>query len=161
MMRLQELTSEADSPTVYHGSSVKITGTMKPPLFVTTSKKGAAWYAQGDHEHVKIYSGKLKVNKPLDIRGDFNLLLDIAADAGVDFTSDDSGFHCDEIEKLGYDAYNPSDLVHLPKVIAEVKERGYDCIHLNDAMLNGFIETYVLLDPDQFEITGTETPTKD
>lgn len=145
--------------TAYHGGGKNVKK-LKPPFFVTTSKKDARWFAveRGDADgNGFIMTGELNVKKPLDlIDGSGPDLLDIARAAGIKFEEDPYFFSQAIADASHYDGTNSSDLIYVPAFQAELKKQGYDSIRLMDVMMNDEIETYVLFNPAQFKVTGAE-----
>jgi hypothetical protein len=136
----------------YHGTSQRFQA-LKFPLFVTTDKGGAQWFAT-ERSHGQggiIISGELNVKNPLKIEdGGYHILLDILNTLGIEFEQHPY-FYCAEIKKFSpYDGANFVDVVFIPLVQRELQKRGYDSVHLFDVLENTSIETYVLFDKSQF-----------
>jgi hypothetical protein len=148
----------------YHGTGKKPTTKLKPPIFVTTQREGAEWYAaeRGNGENGVILVGDLQVKKPFDLRrfDGYEKYLELAKSAGIEFEGMDvhnEQFFCKEIQDHSpYDGTNSSDLVYIPKFQAALKAAGYDSLHMSDVLTNDEIDTYVIFDPSLFKIKRAE-----
>lgn len=158
-MKLNEILNESvKALVVYHGTSKKFKSALKTPLFVTTKKSAAKWYAEnsafGSSSGV-VLKGTLNVHKTLDATDDdYNEMQSIATQAKIKWWMEkDMYFQCDEISKHSpYDGSNPMDLVYIPAFVKELQHRGYDSIHADDGLENGTADTYILFKSSQFVI---------
>jgi hypothetical protein len=134
----------------YHGTSHTNyqESPFRLPLFVTTERDGADWYAE-NHNGL-VLKGTLLLNNVLDFCEGDTSLHDILKLAGIPF-KDTPYFDCPTIAQHSpYDGSNPSDVVYIPEFQKKVIELGYDSIHLWDSLCNYEIDTYILLKPEQF-----------
>lgn len=140
----------------YHGGgSLTADMDLHLPLFVSTTKSGAVWYAQESGNDPTVVKLDVRVKKPLDvINGDVSME-DIARQAGIEF-KEDPYFDCDEITEYGGNHGNPSDLIYIPKFVKALRAAGYDSVKLWDTLENDAIKAYILLDRSQYKILGVQ-----
>jgi len=141
----------------YHGGG-KAIKKLKTPLFVTTSKVDARWFALDRGEDGGfIMTGEVAVKNPLDLtKPSEHSLESIATLAGIEFEEDPYFFSPVIAEFSNYDGTNPIDLVYVPAFQVQLKKLGYDSIYLMDVMTNYEIETYVLFNANQFKVISSE-----
>lgn len=142
----------------YHGGG-KAVKKLKTPLFVTTSKVDARWFAvnKGDDDGGFIMTGEVAVKNPLDLtKPGEHSLESIATLARIEFEEDPYFFSPAIAEFSNYDGTNSIDLVYVPAFQTQLKKLGYDSIYLMDVMTNYEIETYVLFNANQFKVISSE-----
>jgi len=138
---------------VYHGTSGHVSSQLNAPLFLTTNKQGARWYANNRHEKGAILQGDLDPGKVLNVIKDGDEeFLEIAKEAGIKWT-EDPYFKCPEIAKHSvYYGDNWLDMVYIPAFQKELKKNGYDSILAHDVLENTLIKTYIIFDTQRFQI---------
>jgi len=149
-MKLSELLA-------YHGTDKAHETQLKAPLFLTTDRSGARWYAVNRGGAGVIIKGEIEGAKLLNLMNDYDdKFLEMAKKAGIKFSMKPY-FYCAEIKKHSpNDGGNPNDLVYVPKMQAALKAAGYDGIHTSDVLENEEIETIILLDTSKFKTKGHE-----
>lgn len=148
--------------TVYHGTGAVPKTKLKAPLFVTKDPDAAAWFAveRTEKEPGVVLVGELTTPTSKILNGTthqgYDMFLDIAKKAKIKFKQDPY-FDCDEVAKHSpYDGTNVNDLIYIPAMQKKMRELGFTVYRTWDTLSNEEHETYILLDPDDFKITGHE-----
>lgn len=147
------------APIVYHGGS-KLEGELREPVFMTSDKEGAEWYAGergGDNPEIQTID-LAPFKKPAKIKD----MQDIAREMGFETLEDWGEQYDDDVrfepnydivsEHSPYDGTNPMDLIYVPAIREALKERGFDGIMDDDFLENSDIPTFVPLDRSQYKI---------
>lgn len=146
----------------YHGTSHQSyeQSPLRPPFFVTTQKDAAEFYADNQVEPGHVLEGVLRIKNPLDIRFDYDLLFDMIKLSNIPFT-ERPYFDCPTISQhCHYDGSNSADVVYIPEFQKTLIKQGYDSVHLNDALGNQELDTYILFSSDQFVIKSNASKPK-
>ena len=148
------------APIVYHGGT-KLEGELKEPVFMTSDREGAEWYADNrGNDNPEIQTIDLTpFAKPASMED----MQDIAREMGFERLEDwgeqyeDPDVRYERVydivsEHSPYDGTNPLDLAYVPAIREALKERGFDGIMDDDVLENKYIPTFVPLDRSQYKI---------
>lgn len=139
---------------LYHGTPNVPKNELSVPLFVTTEKGGAEWFAREKSDSFGsgvILEGNLTVNKVF-VLDRYEQIDEILETLKIDFKRDPC-FECDEIGKHSpYDGTNDNDIFFIPDVINYLKEKGFSAVKTWDVLLNDQIETYIVLEEGLFQV---------
>lgn len=134
--------------TWYHG------GAAVAPIFMTTSLKGAEWYAKERGGTIRSYT--VGVTQPFVLDGEASAkrLADLLTAHGVRVAFVPSGrygwsWHCPAVtEHSPYDGDNPIDIVYVPDAVKALHAAGYDSFFMPHDVLDdlGDIPALVVFD---------------
>lgn len=129
--------------TTYHGRRGGADFKEGRPVFFTEIKEDAEWYAyeRGDFSKVPmITEATVNIENPASIDD----LREAVSKAGA--TREDIKTHS------AYEGWNDTDYLYVPKVLNNLKEKGFDSFQGLDVLTNTEIRIIVVFDPDQIEI---------
>jgi len=147
---------------VYHGGSGGIQD-FKTPAFFTMKQEGAQWYAEerGGPEGA-VYSTYLSIKKPFSLYSEQEYMnfIELTKRAGVksevNRTQEGWTFNCDTISQYSpYGGTEPTDMIYIPAVQKQLTSEGYDGLHFEDALMNSWVETYVIWNPSQARLASS------
>ena len=142
---------------MYHGGTAEAAAAARVPVFITSDRQGAEWYA--DDRNGQVVEGVAALRAPLDARTleGSEQLVDIARSAGVSSTGSvaEGTFFAPDIARFSpHDGTNFIDLTYIPAVREALIARGFDSVHLLDTLESSAIETWVALEPGSFQDVG-------
>jgi hypothetical protein len=122
------------------------------PIFTTSERSGADWYAGERGEGGRIYEISIKAEKPFDLDSADGIdeWMSVLDSAGVEYEYKTSryGWTMEIPEVANYSAYdglNPLDAVYIPAVRDELVNRGYDSVKTMDQLERSEIPVVVLI----------------
>jgi len=133
--------------TVYHGRRGDPVFKEGRPIFFTENKKDAEWYAYERGDFLKepmITEAVVNIEKPASIDD----LRNAVNEVGV--TRDDIRVHS------AYEGWNEIDYLYVPKVLDNLKEKGFDAFQGWDVLTNAEILIIAVFGPEQIEIQKKE-----
>jgi len=160
--------SSSDAPKMFDTTQTHYIGGVIPknprlPIFTTTQKSGAQWYAENRGTGGRVHAVTIQAERPFLLRNedDAKKLLPLLDEAGVNYTFEPSkggpgqdiaggvgGWWLDvpEINKhSGYEGTNPLDVSYIPAVREVLVKHGYDSLQAFDPVEMDEIPTTVLI----------------
>ena len=140
-LRNQGLLPPKSGEKLYHG---KVKGTKLKggkPIFLTPHKKGAEWYSYKTGLKGEVLEFQASMKNPASHKD----LMQAVEDTGV--AVKDIGIHSP------YGGSNPNDYLYVPKVIKNLKEKGFDSFKGYDILENSEIPVRVVFDKSQLKST--------
>ena len=139
-------------------------GKRRLPIFTTSDKSGANWYAHERSDAGKIYQGEIKAEHPFEIGDEKSIttgLLPLLDKLGIKYRYVPSKTHMGwwlEVPEISNhspnEGSNPLDVVYIPAVREELIRQGYDSVTGWDNLETTDIPVTILIkDPEHFQVT--------
>jgi hypothetical protein len=124
-----------NNKTWYHGTASHVPGDkLKPPVFLTSSLKGAEFYATRGTGPGVIYQYRVAVQHAFSVASyaDAVTLKKILTPLDIILTMGSHGWdwYCSAVEQHSpYDGTNPFDVVYVPDAVNRLRAAGYDAFY--------------------------------